>query len=126
MYGRRALCRLVPAVAAALFSFGAHADNFGRVRYDAQADQLVVTMIYRGSNPNHAFSLKWGKCQARQSGDLPGVTVEVLDDQFDDPAQQDYRKTVRFSLAELPCPRPVRLTLRTAPRFFYTLTIPGR
>ena len=126
MYGRRVLCRLVPAVAAVLFSLGAHADNFGRVRYDAQTDQLVVSMIYRGSNPNHAFSLQWGKCQARQSGDLPGVTLEVLDDQFDDPAQQDFKKTVRFSLAELPCPRPVKLTLRTAPRFFYTLTIPGR
>ena len=126
MYGRSALFRLVPAAVAALSSFGAHADNFGRVRYDAQTDQLVVTMIYRGSNPNHAFSLKWRKCQAHQSGDLTGVTVEVLDDQFDDPAQQDYRKTVRFSLAELPCPRPVKLSLRTAPRFFYTLTIPGR
>ena len=126
MYGRRALCQLVPAAAAVLFSFDAHADNFGRVRYDAQADQLVVTMIYRGSNPNHAFSLKWGKCQAHQSGALPGVTLEVLDDQFDDQAQQDYKKTVRLSLAEMPCPRPAKLTLRTAPRFFYTLTIPGR
>jgi len=126
MYGRRVLCRLLPAVAAVLFSLGARADNFGRVRYDAQSDQLVVTMIYRGSNPNHAFSLKWGKCQANQSGEMPGVTLEVLDDQFDDPAQQDYRKTVLFSLAELPCRRPVKLTLRTAPRFFYTLTIPGR
>ncbi len=126
MYGRRALRLLVPAVAAALFSAGADADNFGRVRYDAQADQLVVTMIYRGSNPNHTFSLKWGKCRANQSGDTPGVTLEVLDDQFSDPAQQDYKKTVRFSLAELPCPRPVKLSLRTAPRFFYTLTIPAR
>ena len=126
MTGRRALCRLVPAVAAALFSFGAEADDFGRVRYDAQADQLVVTMIYRGSNPNHAFSIKWGKCQAHQSGDLPGVTLEVLDDQFADPARQDYKKTVRFSLAGLPCPRPVAVTLRTAPRFFHTLTIPSR
>ena len=126
MYGRRALYRLIAAAATAFFSVGAHADNFGRVRYDAQADQLVVTMIYRGSNPDHAFSLKWGPCQAHQSGDLPGVTLEVLDDQFNDPAQQDYRKTVRFSLAELPCPRPAKVSLRTAPRFFYSLTIPGR
>ena len=126
MHGRRALYRLAPAAAAAFFSSAAPADDFGRVRYDAQGDQLVVTMIYRGSNPNHGFSPKWGKCQANQSGDLPGVTLEVLDDQFNDPAKQDYRKTVRFSLAELPCPRPVKVTLRTAPRFFYTLTIPGR
>ena|SRR5579872_5620924 len=126
MNRRRVLCRPVLAVGASLIATGAHADNFGRVRYDAQAGQLVVTMIYRGSNPNHAFSFKWGKCRASQADGLPGVTLEVLDDQFNDPARQDYRKTVRFGLAELPCPRPVSITLTTAPRFFYTLTIPGR
>jgi hypothetical protein len=113
-------------IAAALLSSSAHADNFGRVRYDKQSDRLIVTMIYRGTNPDHTFSLKWGECQADQSGNLPGVTVEVLDDQFGDVEQQDYQKTVRFSLAGLPCPRPAALTLRTAPRFFYTLTIPGK
>jgi len=48
-----------------------------------------------------------------------------LDDQFEDAEQRDFSKTVRFSLAGLPCPRPASVTLRTAPRFFYTLTIPG-
>jgi hypothetical protein len=38
-------------------------------------------------------------------------------------ADQDF-KTVRFSLAGMPCARPVSVSLRTAPRFFYTLTIP--
>jgi hypothetical protein len=121
-----ALPALITALAAGFFASSTHADNFGRVRYDKQSDRLVVTMIYRGTNPNHTFSLKWGECQSNQSGGQPGVTVEVLDDQFDDQAQQDYKKTVRFSLAGLPCPRPVAVTLRTAPRFFYTLTIPSR
>ena len=123
---RFALLALIIAPAAAFFSSSACADNFGRVRYDKQTDRLVVTMIYRGSNPNHTFSLKWGECQSNQSGGRPGVTVEVLDDQSDDQAQQDYKKTVRFSLAGLPCPRPAAVTLRTAPRFFHTLTIPSR
>jgi hypothetical protein len=113
-------------LASALLSANAQADNFGRIGYDKLSDRLIVTMIYRGSNPNHNFSLKWGECQANQSGSLPGVAVEVLDDQFGDVEQQDYRKTVRFSLAGMPCPRPVALTLRTAPRFFTTLTIPGK
>ncbi|HEY2779291.1 MAG TPA: hypothetical protein VGI90_00840 [Steroidobacteraceae bacterium] len=126
MKGRLSLYCLTGAAAAALFSISAHADNFGRVRYDGQTDQLIVTMIYRGSNPGHTFSVKWGKCRDHQSGDLPGVTLEVLDDQFQDRALQDYRKTARFSLAGLPCARPVSITLTTAPRFFYTLTIPGR
>ena len=117
---------LLGAAVSALLSLNAHADNFGRVRYDKQSDRLIVTMIYRGTNPDHNFSLKWGGCQANQSGGLPGVTVEVLDDQFDDVAQQDYKKTVRFSLAGMPCPRPAAVTLKTAPRFFHTLTIPGK
>jgi hypothetical protein len=115
---------LILAAAATIASLQARADNFVNVRYDKRTDRLIVTMVYRGTNPNHHFTLKWGECQANQSGDLPGVTAEVLDDQFDDQAQQDFTKTVRFGLAGLPCPRPVSVTLRTAPRFFYTLTIP--
>ena len=121
---RHALFWLILAAAATLFPFKGKADNFTRVHYDRQTDRLVVTMVYRGTNPNHHFSLKWGECQADQSGDLPGVTAEVLDDQFDDQAQQDFTKTVRFSLKDMPCARPLSVTLRTAPRFFYTLTIP--
>jgi hypothetical protein len=115
---------LILATAATFFSPTGKADNFAKIRYDRQTDRLVVTMVYRGTNPNHHFSIKWGPCQANQSGDLPGATAEVLDDQYSDAAEQDFTKTVRFSLAGMPCPRPVSVSLRTAPRFFYTLTIP--
>ena len=121
---RHSLSWLILAATATLVSLAAQADNFVKVRYDRQSDRLVVTMVYRGTNPNHHFSLKWGPCQANQSGDLPGVTAEVLDDQYDDAAEQDFTKIVRFDLAGMPCPRPVSVSLRTAPRFFYTLTIP--
>jgi hypothetical protein len=116
---------LILAAAATFFSLEAGADNFAKVRYDKQADRLVVTMIYRGTNPNHNFSLKWGACQTSDSGDLPGATAEVLDDQYEDAAEQDFTKTVRFSLTDMPCARPASVTLRSAPRFFYTLTIPN-
>lgn len=116
---------LMLAAATAFSSLGAYADNFAKVRYDKHTDRLIVTMIYRGTNPNHNFSLKWGECRASESGSLPGATAEVLDDQFNDPAEQAFKKTVRFSLMGMPCPRPVSVTLRTAPRFIYTLTIPG-
>jgi hypothetical protein len=121
---RRARFWLLPAAAIYCLAPRAHADNFGNIYYDKKSDQLVVTMLYRGTNPNHKFSLKWGECQTEQSGDLPDVTVEVLDDQFDDEEQQDFKKTMRFSLVGLPCQRPATVTLRTAPRFFYSLTIP--
>lgn len=116
---------LAGSFAALLLVRSADADNFGRIYYDGKTDQLVVTMIYRGTNPNHKFTLNWGSCLPNQSGGLPGATVEVLDDQFDDQAIREYRTTKRFSLANLPCARPASVTLRTAPRFFYTLTIPG-
>ena len=122
---RHLLFWLILAANAAFLSESARADNFGHVRYDRRADRLIVTMVYRGTNPNHKFSLKWGECQTRQAGGLPGVTAEVLDDQFNDSEEQDFQKSVRFSLKDMPCPRPVSITLRTAPRFFYTLTIPG-
>jgi hypothetical protein len=115
------LC-LVSGAAASMLSQSIRADDFGRVYYDKKNDQLVVTMLYRGTNPNHNFSLKWGQCEAQQSGNLPGVTVEVLDDQYEDSEQQDFKKTTHFGLTNLPC-RPVLVTLRSAPRFFYTLTI---
>ena len=122
---RHLLFWLILAANAAFLSESARAGNFGRVRYDRRTDQLIVTMVYRGTNPNHKFSLKWGECQTGQAGDLPGVAAEVLDDQFNDSEEQDFQKSVRFSLKDMPCPRPASITLRTAPRFFYTLTIPG-
>jgi hypothetical protein len=121
---RQSSILLILAAAATLAALQARADNFVKVRYDKRTDRLIVTMVYGGTNPNHHFSLKWGECQANQTGDLPGVTAEVLDDQFEDQAQQDFTKTVHLSLAGMPCPRPAAVTLRTAPRFFYTLTIP--
>jgi hypothetical protein len=118
------LVYLVQITAALMLPHALYADNFGKVYYDKTKDELVVTMSYSGSNPDHGFSLKWGKCLPDQSGGLPGVTAEVLDNQFQDRALKDYQKITHFSLSGLPCSRPARVTLRTAPRFFYTLTIP--
>jgi hypothetical protein len=117
-------CGLLVCAAALLYR-SANASSFDGVYYDRKTDRLVVTIHYRGTNPNHKFTLKWGDCQADQSGNMPGVTAELLDDQFDDLARQDFKKTMHFSLATLPCSRPASVTLRSAPRFFYTLTIPG-
>lgn len=117
-------CALSVLTAMLFFAQSAEGDDFGRIYYDGKTDQIVVTMLYRGTNPNHHFTLSWGACQSDPADGLPGVTAEVLDDQFDDRALQDYRTTKRFGLADLPCGRPARVTLHTAPRFFYTLTIP--
>ena len=115
---------ILPASALALAPLAAVADNFGNVRYDKQSGQLSITMLYRGTNPNHNFSLNWGECQTSANDNDSEVTAEVLDDQFNDSAERGFKKTFAVSLRDMPCPRPVKLTLRTAPRFFYTLTIP--
>lgn len=121
----RRRCFALCAAMGSLSAQGAWADNFSSVHYDSSADELVVTMRYRGTNPDHAFSLKWGKCVAGRHGKLQEVSVDVLDDQWQDRAERDFKKAVRFGLAELPC-RPASVTLHTAPRYFYSLIIPRR
>lgn len=118
--------QLLGYIAAILTAFAAHADNFVAAHYDGRTDELVVTMRYRGTNANHAFTLQWGECQ-QASSDPHGrqtTTARVLDDQWDDAANTPFRKTVRFSLVGISC-RPAVVTLFTAPRFRYTINIPG-
>jgi hypothetical protein len=101
------------------------ADNFANAYYEPRKDQLVVTMFYRGTNPDHTFSLQWGPCKDGADGSPREIEASVLDSQWQDAAEHEFRRTTRFSLAGLAC-RPVTLTLRTAPRFYYTLQIPTK
>jgi hypothetical protein len=121
----RALIGLAQGLAVWALSNLAAADNFANVFYDAQTDELVVTMNYSGTNPDHTFSLQWGQCQTLADTGVPEVVADVNDSQAQDAAQKDFKTTTRFSLENLPC-RPAKLTLRTAPRFYYTLQIPAR
>ncbi len=102
----------------------AQADNFLSVYVDTLTDELVVTVAYRGTNADHQLSVQWGQCQSAPDGSGNTLDAEVLDNQANDAAEQNFRATTRVSLADLPC-RPVTLTLRTAPRFLYTLSIPA-
>jgi hypothetical protein len=103
--------------------YAGHADNFQKVSYDSSTDELVITVIYRGTNADHQFSVKWGPCADGDDG-RHTIVGELLDQQFQDAARKNYKKTVRIGLADLGC-RPAVVTLRTAPRFFYTLAIPA-
>lgn len=111
-----------------LFAFmvahSAHANSFSGVTYDGRKDELVITMRYRGTNPDHIFSLRWGQCKKAAGSRLHEIVVDVLDGQWQDEERTDYTKTTRFGLTDLSC-RPAVLTLRTAPRFFFTLLIPA-
>jgi len=120
--------KLAPAAALAFIMFigphAGHADNFQKVYYDPATDELVIVVLYRGTNPDHQFSLKWGPCVDR-GGNRHEIVAELLDQQYEDAERKDYRKTTRMSLAGMNC-RPAAVTLRTAPRFYYTLAVPAR
>ena len=81
-------------------------------------------MIYSGTDSKHTFTLQWGQCQDVNGSKLHAVAADVLDSQWQDEHFRPYEKTVRFSLAGIPC-RPAKVTLRTAPRFIYTVLIPA-
>jgi hypothetical protein len=104
--------------------YAGRADNFRKVFYDSATDELVIVVVYRGTNPDHQFALKWGSCIDRGDNQHE-IVAELLDQQFQDAARKDYKKTLRMSLAGMDC-RPAAVTLRTAPRFYYTLTVPER
>jgi hypothetical protein len=118
---KRIYCGLLSAMM--LASGGASAENFGRVSYDPAADQLVVTMLYRGTNADHEFSLQWGECKTLPDG-TSEVVADVIDSQARDAARQDFRKTTRLSLDGMNC-RPAKLTLRAAPRSYFSMRIPA-
>lgn len=124
-HSRRVLRTLAPLACVVAVSRPASADNFGPSYYDRARNELVVTMLYGGTNPNHTFTLTWGQCEIDDSGRrLPLVNAQILDDQFDDAEQQQYTVVARFSLANMPCPRPAIVTVSTAPGFSFELVIP--
>jgi hypothetical protein len=100
------------------------ADDFVHASYDSSSDELIVTVNYSGTNPQHTFSLQWGPCQDVPGDEVRQVAAEVLDSQWQDEARQTFSKTTRFPLDGIPC-RPAKLTLRIAPRFITTLMIPA-
>ena len=124
----RAVLLIAVAVAMATDTAPVRAASFGTVRYDPNGDQLIVTMIYDGSNPNHHFSIQWGPCRKLDQPDQRGhqtIDLSVLDEQWNDAAMTTYTEIVKVPLATLSC-RPATVTLRTAPDFITSLAIPAR
>ena len=119
------VCALAPLGCVLAMSRLVNADNFGPSYYDRATNELVVTMLYGGTNPNHKFTLKWQACQFDDSGRrMPLANADILDDQFNDAEQQQYTVVTRLSLADMPCPRPAIVTVSTAPGFSFKLEIP--
>lgn len=127
MNALRAFLLIVAAAVMATATTAVLADNFGPVRYDPAHDQLVIVMVYRGTNPNHHFSIQWGPCQKLDQPGEPAhqIAVNILDDQGNDAAKTNYTKTVRVPLKAISC-RPARVSVWTPPHFFRSIDIPSR
>ena len=121
----RPLLLIAVAVAMATAAGSAMAASFGPVRYDPSSDQLIVTMIYDGTNPDHHFSVQWGPCRKLDQPARQTIDATLLDDQWNDAATKTYTETVRVPLASVSC-RPATVTLKTAPDFITSLDIPSR
>ena len=74
----RAFLLIAVTVAMATETAAVMADSFGPVRYDPKSDQLIVAMIYDGTNPDHHFSIQWGPCRKVDQPDQPAhQTIDV-------------------------------------------------
>jgi hypothetical protein len=118
-------CALTLLGGAGVMNTTATAGNFGSSYYDRATDELVVTILYGGTNPNHQFTIQWGRCELDESGHRsPLVNAEILDDQFNDTEQQQYKVVSRFSLKDMPCPRPAIVAVSIAPNASFEIVIP--
>jgi len=99
------------------------AATFSSAYYDSNSNELVVTLVYGGTNPNHQFTAQWGTCRTLGNQGNHQIAVVLLDSQWDDAAQQSFTTTVHISLAGVSC-HPAVVTLRTAPKYEYTVQIP--
>lgn len=100
------------------------AANFLSASYEPATDEIVVALAYRGTNPDHEFSLNWGECQTTAQGTYE-IAARVNDSQWDDRARSAFERTVRFPLTDLRC-RPAIVTLYTEPNFRISVNVPAR
>lgn len=116
-------------LAACLFAAGwmvaaqaaAAADIVG-LGYDAQADELVLDIAYRGSHARHDFEVQWGPCSRERK---PYETVgRVLDVHGRDTAEESFVVRERIGLHRLPC-RPAQVTLRLGLRSHASVFVPA-
>jgi hypothetical protein len=111
------------ALLALFFGMPAMAITVDALRYDAAKDQLVMTIVYRGTNPDHKFSVQWDECK-RLDDERSQILGLLIDSQPDDLARQDFTIPFKIDLRDFPC-RPAKVTIRTSAGFFASVDIPA-
>lgn len=106
-------------------SFTALSMNLIDAIYDAATDEIVFTIAYRGSHPDHTFTISWEMCRTMGDGHREILGI-VHDSDPKDPAKIEFKKTERISLKDFPC-RPATVAIGLASALYRrTLTVPGR
>lgn len=120
---RVTLARLAACIAALLCFAPAWAISVTALTYDAAKDQLVMTIAYRGTNPDHQFRVQWDPCK-KLDDERMQILGLLVDDQPNDLARQDFTKPLRIGLRDFSC-RPSKVTIRTSAGFFTSVDIPA-
>jgi hypothetical protein len=115
--------RLVAGIAALLYVATAAAIAVTKLSYDAPKDQLVMTIAYRGTNPDHQFRVQWDKC-AKLDEERMQILGLLIDDQPNDLARQEFTKPMRIDLRDFTC-RPSKVTIKTSAGFFTSVDVPA-
>lgn len=110
-------------LAALLYVAPAAAISVTALTYDASKDQLVMTIAYRGTNPDHQFRVQWDACK-KLDDERMQILGLLVDDQPNDRAKQDFTKPLRINLRDFSC-RPSKVTIRTSAGFFTSIDIPA-
>lgn len=116
---------IVVAAAMTTASAAVMAATFGPVRYDPNGDQLMVTMIYDGTKPDHHFSIYWDTCRKDDQPVRQTIGINILDEDYNDAATTTYTEALKVPLATLSC-RPATVVLWTPPSSTESVDIPAR
>jgi hypothetical protein len=118
--------RIAAFTALLTLAFGVQATNILDLKYDEKLDELVLEVAYRGSHADHNFTLNWDECSDYGFDDAEHqISAGLMDSDPNDHAQQEFKKTVKVSMASFEC-RPAKVTIRTSTGFYRSVLVPAR
>ena len=108
---------------ALLYCTPASAITVTALTYDAAENQLVMTIAYRGTNPDHKFSVEWSECKPLDEA-RSQILGLLVDSQPNDLARQEFTRELKVDLTTFTC-RPAQVTIRTSAGFFISVDVPA-
>jgi hypothetical protein len=113
----------VCSLLALVYCAPASAITLTSLTYDAAENQLVMKIAYRGTNPDHKFSVRWDACK-RLDDSRAQILGQLLDSQPNDLAREEFTQEFKLDLEDFSC-RPSEVTIRTSAGFFMSVNLPA-